>query len=66
MTNPFEDLRLPTEEELQIEDVQGSFACQDDYCRNVAYKARYVARDSILTWRCLDGHISKIEGFNIG
>jgi hypothetical protein len=66
LINPFEEMRLPTADELGLEDISGSFACQDDYCNEVAFKAVYASKDKVLTWKCLKGHVSKIEDFNIG
>lgn len=66
MHNPFEDLGKPRLENPQGEEVEGQFSCQEHGCRNFNKVARFIAEAKVLTWQCEDGHISKIEGFDIG
>lgn len=65
MRNPFEDLGKPRLENPQGEEVTGAFSCQERGCYEVARSARYLEEVKLLTWKCSDGHISKIEGFVI-
>ena len=62
--NPFEELGRPKLENPQGEEVTGAFSCQE--CDDVVTTARYLDEVSVLTWICTEGHISSIEGFNLG
>lgn len=64
MTNPFKELGRPRLERPQGVLLGGSFQCQE--CDVCVHEARYLDEISVLTWQCPEGHISKIEKFNIG
>lgn len=63
--NPFEELARPRLDNPQGEEVTGQFSCQERGCYNVSKEARYLDEAKILTWKCKDEHVSKIEGFHI-
>lgn len=63
MINPFDALGLPKSDSPQGEEVEGAFSCQEEGCWNVSKEARYLTEQKVLTWICVDEHISKIEGF---
>ena len=42
----------------------GSFACQQQDCWKVASEAKFFPKEKLLTWKCSDGHISRIEDYN--
>lgn len=63
MRNPFLALGKPKLENPAGEEVEGAFSCQEDGCWNVAQEARYLEEIEVLTWKCKDGHISKLKGF---
>lgn len=65
MRNPFVEM-ADRHVELDWEEVEGSFACQERGCFKVSGKARYLEEEKLLTWKCSDEHINKIEGFHIG
>lgn len=65
MTNPFKSLGKPAPQDVGREEVEGAFSCQEEGCWNVAHAAVYFDSESLLTWKCQDNHISKIEGFHI-
>lgn len=65
MNNPYADLGR-TPEQVHGEDVEGcTLFCQENGCYNVSKTAKYLRKDRILTWVCLSGHISKIEGYDL-
>lgn len=41
----------------------GSFSCQENGCWEVAHEAKYAPEEKLLTWKCSEGHISKIEDY---
>lgn len=41
----------------------GSFGCQEKDCWEVATEAKYAPEARLLTWKCPEGHISKIEDY---
>lgn len=65
MVNPYKNLGKPRAEDIVWEEVGGAFSCQEDGCFKVSGEAKYSDEHSLLTWKCEDGHISKIEGFHI-
>ena len=65
MINPFESIGLPDKENPKGELVEGQFTCQEEDCCKVCKEARYLTEAQVLTWICVDGHISKIEGFKL-
>lgn len=65
MKNPFLDLKAPRLENPEGEECEGAFSCQERGCNKVAHEARYLREVKILTWKCDEGHISSIEGFEI-
>lgn len=66
MGNPFMRLGEPRLENPKGEEVTGAFSCQEDDCYEVASTARYLEEVSMLTWKCKDGHMSRLEDFNLG
>lgn len=62
--NPFEDLRGP-KKEVKGETIEGSFSCQEMVCEEVVHEAKYIVEDSLLTWKCSEGHISTVKGFSL-
>jgi hypothetical protein len=64
LRDPFENLAGP-KNNIELEDVEGSFDCQDMFCEHTVHEAKYSPDKEVLTWRCPDGHISTIEGFSI-
>ena len=65
MVNPYKNLGKPRAESIIWEEVGGAFSCQERECWAVATVAKYSDENSLLTWKCPEGHISKIEGFHI-
>jgi hypothetical protein len=65
MPNPFRNLGRTAPEDIFWEEVGGAFSCQEPGCYNVSGEAKYADEEKLLTWKCTDGHISKIEGFHI-
>lgn len=63
--NPFEILNRPRLENPQGEEVEGAFTCQERGCWDTVHTARYLEEVKLLTWKCSNGHYSKIEGFEI-
>ena len=61
MNNPFEYMLGDPLENPGGEEVGGSFACQEDDCYNVVTTAIYLDEPGLLTWKCQDEHISKID-----
>lgn len=66
MRNPFEDLGKPRLENPEGEEVGGAFSCQERGCYSTVNTARYLEEVQVLTWKCEQDHINKIEGFQIG
>ena len=66
MPSPFDKLgpvsKRPVE---QFEIVGGAFTCQRNDCWSTVYEAKYFEDALLLTWKCDEGHISKIEDFVI-
>lgn len=65
MINPYRNLGKPNPSEIFWEEVGGAFSCQEQGCYNVTGEAKYSDETRLLTWKCQDGHISKIEDFHI-
>lgn len=65
MPNPFKDLGKPRPEDISWEEVGGAFSCQEYGCFKTVGEAKYSDSMQLLTWKCPDGHINKIEGFHI-
>lgn len=65
MRNPFEEMGRPRLKEPEGEEVTGAFSCQERGCYSTVTTARYLEEVKVLTWKCSEGHISKIEGFVI-
>lgn len=65
MRNPFKEMKRPTLAEPEGEECGGAFSCQERGCYDTVTEARYLREVKILTWICSNGHISKIEGFEI-
>lgn len=63
--NPFEDLRGPKKDDVKGEEIEGSFSCQEMVCEEVVHKAKYLVEDSLLTWKCSEGHTSVVKGFSL-
>jgi len=47
------------------EEVGGAFTCQVGGCWSTVGEAKYFTASKLLTWKCKNGHISKIEGFEL-
>lgn len=65
MQNPFEHLGKPRPAKPEGELVEGLFDCTEKGCYEKAKEARYLREVSLLTWKALCGHVSKIEGFKL-
>lgn len=63
MRNPFDDLGKTRVAEPQGEEIEGTLFCQEQGCYEVATTGRYIAEASLLTWKCKNNHISKMEDF---
>lgn len=61
----FDELGAPAKVEEKFEIVEGKFSCQRDDCWESAYEAKYFEDVKLLTWRCPDGHLSKILEFDL-
>lgn len=62
MQNPFEQFIHPiTKEDLESDEWEGQFSCQEKGCNGYALEAKYLKKHKVLTWKCQDGHISKLE-----
>ena len=61
--DPFDDLAKPRVENPQGEEIDGTFFCQERGCYGAATTGRYIKEASLLTWKCENGHISKMEDF---
>lgn len=63
MPSPFNDLRDPSA--VVIEDVEGQFDCLEVIngrrCNGYTRAAKYIPSERLLTWKCPEGHISKLE-----
>lgn len=65
MRNPFADLGKPSLTE-EPEEVEGGFSCQTARCyTSPVNTAKYIRKIKVLTWECPDGHINRIEDFEI-
>ena len=65
MRNPFADLGKPRLAE-QPEEVEGSFSCQTARCyTSPVSEAKYIRQIKMLTWVCPDGHVNRIEDFDL-
>lgn len=66
MSDPFAVLGNDKEEKLpDYELVGGAMSCQTTGCFEVAHEAKYFEDAALLTWKCNQGHISKIAEFKI-
>lgn len=66
MTSPFKHLsKKAPEDKIVWEEVEGAFSCQEKGCYKTVGEAKYSDENQLLTWKCPEGHISKIEGFHI-
>ena len=63
MRSPFDDLGKPRVENPEGEEVGGTFFCQERGCYEVVRIARYIGEAQVLTWKCKNDHISKMEDF---
>lgn len=61
MQNPYEQLGSKAPLKVEYDEWGGAFSCQTQGCYNVESIARYLKAERILTWKCKDGHISRIE-----
>ena len=48
-----------------FEVVEGRFLCQRDDCWEATNEAKYFEDDQFITWKCPEGHYSKITDFTI-
>lgn len=64
MHSPFEHM-VPVENASKFEIINGAFDCSEMTCEHTMYEAKYSESDSLLTWKCPDGHVSSIEGYSI-
>lgn len=62
MTNPFSKLGSP--KEVEYDEWQGAFSCQDRDCFEVVGMAKYIKKEKLLTWICSKQHISKLENMD--
>ena len=60
MNNPYLDLGR-TPEEVAGEEIEGTFFCQTHDCYEVEQEARYLSKETLITWICKAGHISKVK-----
>lgn len=60
--NPFKEAKAAKAASDAVE-VDGTFACQ--FCYHSVDVAKFIPENQVLTWKCPDGHVSTIEGFNI-
>lgn len=58
MRSPFDDLGKRREPVATGELVEGAFSCQE--CDYVVTEARYLTANKLVTWKCPDGHLSKV------
>lgn len=61
MKSPFDDLGHTREPEPEGEEVTGAFSCQGDDCFLVVTTGRYLSANHVLTWKCPEGHLSKVD-----
>lgn len=65
----FFDALGPTKKEKEeipeFEIVGGRFTCQERGCWEPTHEAKYFEDARLLTWKCPDGHISKITDFDL-
>ncbi len=67
MPNPFKELKqqymLKQFEEEGWEEVDGPMQCQTRDCRLVASEGKYSESLKIVTWKCSEGHVSRLENY---
>lgn len=56
MPNPYEMLG---KKQIDWEDCEGDFGCQ--HCPTVVHEAKYYEAETLLTWKCPNGHVSKAK-----
>lgn len=65
MINPFEQICAPRLDNIVYEEVEGSFACQEEGCFVCMPEAKYFPAQKLLTWTCAAGHVCKVRNFQI-
>lgn len=67
MANPFKQLKqeflLNKFEAEGWEEVDGPMQCQTKGCRLVAQEGKYSETLKIVTWKCPEGHVSRLENY---
>ena len=67
MPNPFKELKnqyiVNKMIEEGFEEVDGPLQCQTRDCHEAVPEGLYSESERVLTWRCSNGHISKMENF---
>lgn len=56
--------KVETSDKIPFDTVHGTFGCQ--VCDEYAEEAQYFYTDSVLKWKCPNGHVSFAENFNLG
>lgn len=61
MSNRFDALKEPKEEDVVFDEWGGQFSCSTVKCNGYAKVAKYFPKVRVLAWECQDGHISRME-----
>ncbi len=61
MSNPFEQLKKPSKEDVEYDEWSGQFNCSTVGCYGWAKVAKYFPKLMVLAWECQEGHISRLE-----
>lgn len=67
MPNPFKILKEQAKLDKLLadgfEEIEGAMSCQTQGCKETVTDGYYSASAKLLTWKCPNGHVSKIENF---